>query len=57
LFLKPPQKIYDEWWKVIYMGNVQGPEKLNDTCVKTMRAGTMARGFTVFKNEMLQFNG
>jgi hypothetical protein len=24
--------------EVIYMGNVQGPEKVNDTCVKTMRA-------------------
>jgi hypothetical protein len=39
------------------MGDVQGPEKLNDTCVKTMHMGTMARGFTVLKNEMLQFNG
>jgi hypothetical protein len=24
--------------EVIYMGNVQGPEKVNDTCVKTLHA-------------------
>jgi hypothetical protein len=33
--------------KVTYMGNVQGPEKVNDTCLKTMHVGTMDRGFTV----------
>jgi hypothetical protein len=33
--------------KFIYIGDVQGPEKVNDTCVKTMHAGTMYRGFTV----------
>jgi hypothetical protein len=34
--------------EVIYMGDVQGPEKVNDTCVKTMHAGMMDRGFTVY---------
>jgi hypothetical protein len=33
--------------KVIYMGDIQGPEKVNDICLKTMHAGMMARGFTV----------
>jgi hypothetical protein len=33
--------------KVIYMGNVQGPEKVNYTCVKTMHVGITNRGFTV----------
>jgi hypothetical protein len=33
--------------KVIYMEDVQGPEKVNDTWVKTMYMGTMDRGFTV----------
>jgi riboflavin synthase len=33
--------------KVIYMGDVQGSEKLDDTCVKTMHVGMMGRGFTV----------
>jgi hypothetical protein len=37
----------DECGKVIYMGDVQGPEKVNDTCVITMHAGTMDRGFIV----------
>jgi hypothetical protein len=32
--------------KVIYMGDVQGPQKMSETCVKTMHAGTMRRGFT-----------
>jgi hypothetical protein len=27
--------------KVIYMGGVQGPEKVNDICVKTVYAGTI----------------
>jgi len=30
------------------MGDVQGPEKVNDTCMKTMHAGTMDRGFTLY---------
>jgi hypothetical protein len=29
------------------MGDVQGPEKMNDTCVIAMRVGTMDRGFAV----------
>jgi hypothetical protein len=33
--------------KVFYMGDVQGPQKVNDTCVKTMHAGTMDRDLTV----------
>jgi hypothetical protein len=37
----------DSYREVIYMGDVQGPEKVNDTCVKTMHAGTMDRGFTL----------
>jgi hypothetical protein len=28
------------------MGDVQGPEKVNNTCMKTMHAGTMDRGFS-----------
>jgi len=31
------------------MGDGQGPEKLNDTCRKTMHRGTMDRGVTVFR--------
>jgi hypothetical protein len=34
---------------VIYMGYVQGPEKVNYICMKTMHAGTMDRGFTVYR--------
>jgi hypothetical protein len=37
----------DSGWKVIYMDNAQGPEKANDICVRTMRAGTFDRGLTV----------
>jgi hypothetical protein len=29
------------------MDNVQEPEEVNDTCVKTMHLGTIDRGFTV----------
>jgi septal ring factor EnvC (AmiA/AmiB activator) len=29
------------------MGDAQGPEKVNNTCVKTVHVGTMGRGFTV----------
>jgi hypothetical protein len=35
--------------KVIYMCDVQGPEKVNHTFAKTMHAGMMDRGFTVYK--------
>jgi hypothetical protein len=33
--------------EVIYMGEIQGPEKLNDICMKTMCARMMDRGFTL----------
>jgi hypothetical protein len=51
-FLKGLQKIkqmweYDSCRKVIYTSDIKGPEKLNDTCVKTMNEGTVDRGFTV----------
>jgi len=29
------------------MGDVQGPEKVNDTCMKTMHVRMMDRGFSV----------
>jgi hypothetical protein len=29
------------------MGDVQGPEKANDPCIKAVHVGTMDRGFTV----------
>jgi hypothetical protein len=32
----------------VYMGDFMGPDKVNDTCGKTMHTGTMDRGFTVF---------
>jgi hypothetical protein len=34
--------------KVIYMGDIQGPEKVNDTCMETMRAETMDIGVNVY---------
>jgi hypothetical protein len=42
---------YNSFGEVIYMGNVQGPEKVNDACTKPMYAGTIDRGFNVFRNE------
>jgi hypothetical protein len=39
----------DSCGKVIYIGYGQGPEKVNDTCMKNMHAGMIARGFTVFE--------
>jgi hypothetical protein len=38
----------DSCGKVIYMDDVQGPEKVNDTCMKTVHAGTQDRGFSVY---------
>jgi hypothetical protein len=32
---------------IIYVGDVRGPEKVNDTWVKKMSAGMMDRGFTL----------
>jgi hypothetical protein len=29
------------------MGSVQGPENMNDTCMKTTPVGIMGKGFTV----------
>jgi hypothetical protein len=37
----------DSCSKVSYMGDVQEPEKVNDTYVKTMLVGTVDTGFTV----------
>jgi hypothetical protein len=31
----------------IYMGDVHRPKQVKDTCMKTLHAGTMDRGFTV----------
>jgi hypothetical protein len=45
-FLK--QMLNNECGKVIYMGNVKGPDKVNDICMKTMHAEMMDKGFTVF---------
>jgi hypothetical protein len=39
-----------------YMGDVQGPEKVNDPCVKTLHAGTMDRGYIVFMKSTLVFD-
>jgi hypothetical protein len=39
--------------KVTYVGDVQGPENVKDTCVKTVRAGTMDRGLTVYISGIL----
>jgi hypothetical protein len=36
----------DSCRKVIYMDNAQGPEQVNNTCMKTMPMGTVYRGFT-----------
>jgi hypothetical protein len=33
---------------VIYMGDIQGPEKVNDTCMETIRAETMDIGVNVY---------
>jgi hypothetical protein len=29
----------------LFMGDVQGPEKVNDACMKTVCVGTVDRGF------------
>jgi hypothetical protein len=33
--------------EVIYVGDVQEPEKVNGTCMKAVHMGTMGRGFSV----------
>jgi hypothetical protein len=35
--------------KVLYMCDIQGPEKVSHTCVNTMHAGMMDRVFTVYE--------
>jgi putative N-acetylmannosamine-6-phosphate epimerase len=40
----------DSCRKVIYMDDVQGPDKVNNnTCMKAMLVGTTDRGYTVFE--------
>jgi hypothetical protein len=39
--------------EVTYMGDVQEPEKVNNTCVKTGHAEMMDRRFTVFSTAWL----
>jgi hypothetical protein len=53
LFLKGLRKISIEHLEVIHMGSVQLSEKVNDTCMKTVHAGTMDRDFTVLKMTFL----
>jgi acetyl-CoA carboxylase beta subunit len=47
IFSEEVVKKNDECRKLIYMDDVQRPEKVNNTCVKTVHAGTMDRGFAV----------
>jgi hypothetical protein len=35
------------------MGDIQGLEKVNNTCVKTMHVGTMDKGFSVSKHNFV----
>jgi hypothetical protein len=37
----------DECGKVIYMGDIQGPEKVNDTCVITVDRGFIVCHFRI----------
>jgi hypothetical protein len=43
----------DSCGKVIYLVDVQGPEKVNDTCEKTMHAGTLDSGITVIHSLLI----
>jgi hypothetical protein len=43
----------DSCGKVIYLDDVQGPEKVNDTCVKTMHVGMMDSGITVIHSLLI----
>lgn len=43
----------DSCWKVIYMGDVYGPEKMKIACVKTIHARTMVRGFNGVESRAL----
>jgi hypothetical protein len=42
----------DRCGKVIYMSDVQGPEKVNDICMKTLHVGTMDRGFILMRRQV-----
>jgi hypothetical protein len=42
----------DSFGKVIYVRNVQGPEKVTNTRAKTMHEGMMDRGFTVLSHSL-----
>jgi hypothetical protein len=46
----------DACGKAVNMGDVQEPEKVNNTCVNTMCTGTTDRGFTVPLLHLLQAN-
>jgi hypothetical protein len=41
----------DSCRKVLYAGDVQWPEKVNDTCMQRMHMGTMDRSFTVIHSK------
>jgi hypothetical protein len=47
----------DSHGKVIYTGDVQGPQKVNNTCMKTTHVGTMDRGFTALQIFMVKGQG
>jgi hypothetical protein len=38
----------DSCGKAIYMGNMKGPEKVNNACVKTMYMGAMNGGVSLY---------
>jgi hypothetical protein len=38
-------------YTLLKMGIVAGPEKMKNTCGKTMHTGTMDRGFTVLSSQ------
>jgi hypothetical protein len=42
----------DRCGKVIYMSDAQGPEKVNDICMKTLHVGTMDRGFVLMRRQV-----
>jgi hypothetical protein len=46
----------DSCRKVIYMGDVQGPEKENNTYVKITHAGMMDSGFIILQNSSLSLS-
>jgi len=38
---------------IVYVGDMYGPEKVNNTCRKMMHRRTMDRGFTILVNYSL----